>query len=246
MKEAKMNVSLLECTPNAERLIFAAFRQCYSAESMCDVYYPSITDELPDSIIEKFIQEKLAMGHESPIEHVSFTFAVEGVSRALTHQLVRHRIASYSHQSQRYVSAEGFEVIIPPAIKNNVKALPLYLKTMKTISTAYTELKEILSKQGNGSKANEDARFVLPNGVNTMIVFTMNCRSLFNFFRLRCCARAQWEIRSLAFKMLSLCKREAPIIFEKAGPPCEQTKTCPEHPKYSCGKYPTRVFEEIR
>jgi thymidylate synthase (FAD) len=169
--------------------------------------------------------------HTSTIEHASFTFAVEGISRVCSHQLVRHRIASFSQQSQRYVSLEDFNYVIPPKIKNNLKAEKIFLDHIRHLQRAYLDLKnlKILS---------EDARFLLPNACETKIVITMNARELLHFFELRLCNRAQWEIRKLAQRMLEKVKPLAPHIFKHAGPSCETEKICWEG-KLSCGKWKT-------
>ena len=172
------------------------------------------------------------MGHHSPLEHVSFTFAVEGVSRALTHQLVRHRIASYSQQSQRYVNLDKtFDYIMPPSIEKNEVTTTVFENAMKDIKRYYDYLVDSLeesyisngmNKREANKKAIEDARYVLPNACETKIVFTMNVRTLLHFFEKRCCSRAQWEIRNLANEMLRQCKEISPILFSSAGPTCKK------------------------
>ena len=189
-----MKVTLLACTQNPEELIEKATRTCY--DSKCN----------PDTRNE-FLRGVMKRGHESVIEHASATFYVSGVSRALTHQLVRHRIASYSQVSQRYVKFDNFKYVIPPEIEGNKRAKQKFIDTMKVIRVAYENLVYL------GIKA-EDARFVLPNACETEITITMNFRALRNFFKLRLDSHAQWEIRELAKKMLELVKKEAPIIFE--------------------------------
>jgi thymidylate synthase (FAD) len=241
MNRAHCNVQLLACTPNALTLIYAAFRQCY---------YPGYVAELWEELIEPdadkvkqaaFVTRILASGHESPIEHASFTFAIEGVSRALTHQLVRHRIASYSQQSQRYVDGSDFEYVLPPAIGRIPEAKARFESFMDQVGEAYRELKKILEDAGRKDKANEDARFVLPQAAASKIVVTMNCRSLLNFFQQRCCQRAQWEIRAMAERMLEICRAELPVIFNAGGAKCERLGYCPEGEKFTCGRYPTRA-----
>lgn len=238
MPAKKMQVKLLASTPNAITLIYAAFRQCYAPGYVGDDFEKWLRGEVPLEKQARFIENILASGHESPIEHVSFTFAVEGVSRALTHQLVRHRIASYSQQSQRYVDARDFDYILPPAIAKIEKAKALFESFMHQAAQTYAQLQTILEEAGQGKKANEDARFVLPNACESKVVFTMNCRSLLNFFELRCCERAQWEIRKMAWKMLKILRKELPVIFNLAGPKCERLGYCPEGEKFTCGKYP--------
>ncbi len=235
----KARVELLSHTPDALSLIYTAFRQCYFAGFAGDMW-----EEIQNGTITKekqanFIRTVMSSGHASPVEHVNFTFALDHVSRALTHQLVRHRIASFSQQSQRYVDAKNFEYITPPKIERNPEALEKYTKCMDTIAKAYEELQDLLladNKDKQGS--NEDARFVLPQAAASSIVVTMNVRSLINFFEHRCCVRAQWEIRDAANQMLKHCRNVLPEIFDYAGAKCEKTKTCPEG-KFSCGRYPT-------
>lgn len=227
-----MKVKLLRYTPDGEKLIASAAKLCYSS-----VGIEEIEENLNDKNIEKFLNMLMNFGHESPIEHISFTFAVEGVSRTLTHQLVRHRIASYSQQSQRYVKLDQFEYIIPPSIEEDEKAKKLFIEAMEKDQEYYNMLTEILFdkhynrllKEGLTDKeakkkaekvAIEDARYVFPNACETKIVVTMNARSLLNFFKLRCCERAQWEIRQMATEMLKLVKGVYPNIFRKAGPSC--------------------------
>jgi thymidylate synthase (FAD) len=220
-------------------LIYVAFRQCYSprwAGQMCD-------DEVDDEHKAAFIQEVLQSGHDSPLEHVKFTFAIEGVSRALTHQLVRYRVASYSQQSQRYVNLERFNYIIPPSIDKDEACRTEFLRVMEEVERGYQSLVGRFKERGIvGEKAHEDARFVLPQAAETKIVVTMNCRELLHFFSQRCCQRAQWEIRALANRMLELCREHLPAVFAKAGARCERLGYCPEG-RFSCGKYPTK--EEI-
>lgn len=241
-----VKVELLEYTRNPQRLIAASGKLCYSKSGIDD-----IIEDLSEDEISKFLSKLIELGHESTIEHVSFTFGVEGVSRTLTHQLVRHRIASYSQQSQRYVKLDQFEYIIPPHIDAIEEARELFIKAMEEDQKTYDELCGILYKehyekqieQGKSEKAAkqyaekasiEDARYVFPNACETKIIFTMNARTLFNFFRHRCCNRAQWEIRYLADEMLRLVKEVAPVLFKFAGPACIHGE-CPEG-KMSCGK----------
>ena len=219
---------MIAWTPNPEKTCALAARTCYSAEE---------TDDLRQLVDEKdqaaFLKRILASGHLSVLEHASFTFSIEGVSRALLAQVTRHRIASFSVQSQRYVSlADGFGYIIPPRIRDlGEDAVKEFEKQMDTMQIWYQQWQE---KLGKGEGSNEDARFVLPNACETHITMTMNARELLHFFSLRCCNRAQWEIRAMAREMLRLCKEKAPVIFEKAGPGC-LCGPCPEGGK-SCGQ----------
>ncbi|NLV89389.1 MAG: FAD-dependent thymidylate synthase [Tissierellia bacterium] len=239
-------VELIRYTPDGERLVAAAARLCYSPVGVSE-----IEDSLDEEKIESFLSLLVDLNHESPIEHVTFTFGVEGVSRSLTHQLVRHRIASYSQQSQRYVRLDQFQYIIPPAIEKNKIAKALFVKSMEESQHHYDEitnllfedlyekyLEEGLSEKEARLKAEkeaiEDARYIFPNACETKIVFTMNARSLLNFFRLRTCLRAQWEIREMAIAMLKEVKKVYPILFKNAGPKCI-TGPCPEG-RMTCGK----------
>lgn len=232
-------VELLAHTPDPLSVIYAAFRQCYHDGFVGDMWPKLMHGEVSREKQSAFVTSVLASGHMSPIEHVSFTFALSGVSRALTHQLVRHRIASYSQQSQRYVDGSDFEYVIPPAIADNPQARFCFEQVMTTIGNAYRELKGLLEADGRkGAAANEDARFVLPQAAASNIVVTMNCRALLNFFEHRCCRRAQWEIRSVAGQMLILCRETLPEVFASAGAKCLRLHFCPEK-TFSCGRYPT-------
>ncbi|MFH1612950.1 MAG: FAD-dependent thymidylate synthase [bacterium] len=239
--QSKLNVSLLEMTQNANSLIYVACRQCYSAKFAGDIFEDN-TKSIEEQ--KKFVEKIVASGHESPLEHVKFTFAIEGVSRALTHQLVRHRIASYSQQSQRYVKEEKFAYIIPPSIEEDEVLKNEFINIMEQIQKSYNKIiARFKEKNRIGEKANEEARFVLPQAVETKIVVTMNCRELINFFKQRCCLRAQWEIRNLANQMLKICQEQLSSIFSNAGAKCESLGYCPESKEFTCGKYPLK--EEI-
>lgn len=217
-----MKVTLLAHTPEPEKLVASAAKLCYSASDI-----ESLMDGLTTEKVENFIKKLTDIGHQSPLEHCTFTFGVEGVSRALSHQLVRHRIASYSQKSQRYVNEDWFEYIVPPTVAENQDALLAFEDAMLECRKAYSLLAEL------GIPA-EDARFVLPNATETKIIVTMNIRSLLHFFEERCCSRAQWEIRNMANKMLAICKDVAPNLFRNAGPSCVRGR-CKEG-KMSCGK----------
>lgn len=221
-KEAKMHVELIGYTKDAEQIVAAAIRQCYSPSGAKD-----LKKKIPPEKRAKLIRQVVSSDHTSTIEHVSFTFAIEGVSRVLTHELVRHRIASYSHQSQRYVSAENFQYIIPPTVKAKKEALKKFEQIITEDQKVYNQLLEI-------GIPKEDARFVIPNAIETKIVVTMNARSLFNFLKRRMCNRAQWEIRTLAYKMHALLMKVAPNIFQYAGSTCRTEKICWEG-KLNCG-----------
>ncbi|MFH1062832.1 MAG: FAD-dependent thymidylate synthase [Candidatus Omnitrophota bacterium] len=238
MGQVKLNVQLLESTENAISLIYAACRQCYSAQFAGDIFNQ---DNVSLQDKTEFVRKVVASGHDSPLEHVKFTFAVEGVSRALTHQLVRHRMASYSQQSQRYVQESNFQYIIPPTIESDAELKAEFVQAMRDIQLSYNALLARFKQIGKtGEQANQDARFVLPQAAETKIVLTMNCRELLHFFKHRCCIRAQWEIRALANQMLAMAQEKLPCIFENAGAKCEELKYCPEGEKFSCGKYPAK------
>mgnify|MGYP002514653711 CR=1 FL=1 len=233
-----MNVTLLAHTPNPERLVATAARLCYSADDV-----EIIMDGMCDNDAEKQIKLLQSIGHESPIEHVSFTFAIEGVSRSLLAQITRHRLASFSVRSQRYVSMSNSDYVTPDAIESDTLIDSLYDAFMKTSNDIYKQISDRLQLKyiENGmdpksatKKAIEDARYVLPNATTTAMIVTMNARELMHFFRLRCCNRAQWEIREVADEMLRLCQEVAPTLFDGAGAPCV-SGNCPEG-RMSCGK----------
>jgi thymidylate synthase (FAD) len=229
--EAKLKVILVHHTPNPEEVVAMAAKLCYSPLDI-----GSLKKRIKTKDQKGFVEKLMKMGHMSPIEHASFTFAIEGISRACSHQLVRHRIASYSQQSQRYISKEtGFDYIIPPTIKEDKELKKYFKEFMAQAQRAYNDILKKLNEKGiKGESANQDARFVLPNAVETKIIVTMNARELLHFFRMRCCHRSQWEIRHMAEEMLRICKKVAPTIFEKAGPACLYVP-CPEG-EYTCGK----------
>lgn len=253
--QVKPKVNLLAHTPDPEKVIAAAAKLCYSSSPSSE-----IMDNLTDESAAKFLDMLMSFGHASPIEHASFSFGIEGVSRALTHQLVRHRMASYSQKSQRYVNEDQFNYIIPPEIENDPIAKEKFIQAMEQTQKIYDELVDQLTEkhkqtfldEGLDEKAalskaeklaNEDARFVLPNACETMIVATMNGRELLHFFEVRTCNRAQWEIRDLAKEMLKLAYGKAPVLFKNAGPAC-LNGPCPEG-NMSCGKR-EQVREEFK
>lgn len=246
-----LKVKLLSHTPNPERLVASAARLCYSS---CSI--EEISESLTDEKVNTFVNMLAKMGHESPLEHISFTFGIEGVSRALLAQLTRHRIASYSVQSQRYVKENSFQYVIPPEIEDSEDAREKFISLMEKAEESYNIIAEILMDKHKSKyielgmdenqatkmaekKAIEDARFVLPNACETKIICTFNARSLLNLFSQRCCNRAQWEIRDLSKEMLRLVYRVAPSVFRNAGPSCIRG-ACREG-KMSCLK-----TEEVR
>lgn len=240
MPVKSLRVELLSRTPDALALIYAAFRQCYHAGFVADMWPRLLSGEIGREAQSDFVSKVLESGHDSPVEHVSFSFAIEGISRACSHQLVRHRLASYSQQSQRYVDESDMDFILPPAIAHIPEARARFEAFMAEVGVAYRDLKGILDAHGRKEKSKEDARFVLPQASETKVVVTMNCRALLHFFHLRCCRRAQWEIRAMAEAMLNICRQELPAIFATAGAKCESLGFCPESERFACGRYPTR------
>ncbi len=215
-------VRLLAHTPEPERTVALAARLCYSARGVAELGEHLGPDEARD-----LVRRLEAMGHLSAFEHAAFTFGVEGISRACSHQLVRHRLASYSQQSQRYVRMDRVQVVVPPSLEARPELRERFLKAVEDLWALYRDLADA------GVPA-EDARYVLPNACETKIVVSMNARELRHFFRLRLCRRAQWEIRALARAMLEAVVPVAPALFRRAGPGC-LTGPCPEG-EYSCGQ----------
>lgn len=253
-----MKVNLITYTPESEKIIAAAAKLCYSSSDI-----DNLINGLTEESSKKFVEKLSTMGHESPIEHVSFTFGIEGVSRSFLAQMTRHRIASFSVQSQRYVKNNDFKFITPPEIANNDQAKKIYIDFMQNSIDTYNEIADILqekhykyfiekgftekaAKSRAEKKAIEDARFVLPNASETKMVVTMNARTLLHFFNVRCCNRAQWEIRDVANEMLRLCYKVAPTIFNNAGPSCIKGE-CPEG-EMSCGeiKNVRKFYEDLK
>lgn len=218
----RMKVSLLTYTPDAQRVVAAAASNCYSSDGPI-----SIVDNIDDAKAEKLLSRVASMGHDSVFEHAVFTFGAENVSRSLMAQLTRHRVASFSVKSQRYVGESDFGYIAPPSVTESSEAMEVFNRAMNSAEEAY----RVLTQMGIPK---EDARFVLPNACCTHIVITMNARELNHFFRLRLCNRAQWEIRELAGEMLRLAHDVAPLLFRKAGPGCVYSG-CTEG-KLSCGR----------
>jgi thymidylate synthase (FAD) len=235
MKPVQARVTLVQHTADPEELIAAAARLCYAEQT------DAILQQDPDGA-GKFVAMLKKLGHLSPIEHASFTFLVEGVSRAMTHQLVRHRLASYSQRSQRYVQHAEFDYVVPPRLAGKtvqdagqaVDAVEYFRQTMEFIADRYRKLNDALG--ASGESGNEDARYVLPNACETKIFVTMNARELLHFFEERLCLRAQWEIRGVAEQMLAQAGKVAPSVFAGAGPKCIRAGRCPED-KMTCGQY---------
>ncbi len=223
-----MDVRLLYHTPDPERAVAVAARLCYAPIGAGD-----LMDEMSDEVARKVLCKIMGSGHYSALEHASYTYAVDGVSRAMTHQLVRHRLASYNQQSQRYVRFdESLDVIVPPAVMQHDGTSSVFDRAVRSSLEAYRELLE-------AGVEPEDARYVLPSAAETKIVVSMNLRELLHFFALRCCRRAQWEIRTLATRMLELAQPTAPYVLQDAGAPCRRG-SCPEA-SMTCGQ----PFEKV-
>jgi len=220
-----MKVRLIAHTPHPDIISAAAAKLTHSKAAPDEL----LRDADPDKM-RSLLKSVVDMGHTSVVEHAYFTFSIEGISRACSHQLVRHRIASFSQQSQRYVNLNEPQYVVPPKIKSNIRLRRAYDEAMTNVWGAYNALLKI-------GIPGEDARYILPNAAKTNIIMTINARSLMNFFELRCCLHAQWEIRELAWRMLEVAKRAAPAIFENAGPLCRTRGECPEKAK-ECPNYP--------
>jgi len=230
-----MKVRLLSYTKDPEQIVAAAIRQCYAA-----VGAKELKKKIDKVTRERLIKQVLSSGHTSTLEHASFTFGIEGISRVSEIQLIRHRVGcSYSIQSGRYVKRGEAKFVIPLAIQNDKKILLRYKKILKEVQGLYNEMTD------KGIKA-EDARYLQPQSIQTKIVVTMNARALLHFLELRCCQRAQWEIQQLANLMLAEVRKVAPIIFEKAGASCATTGICWEGEKMSCGLYKNIKGGEVR
>jgi len=227
-----MKVRLINYTKDPEKIVAQSARLCYSALGI-----EELRGKLSDESIIKLVKKIMKLGHYSVLEHATFTFAIEGISRVTSHQLVRHRLASFSQQSQRYVKIDkkGFPYIIPKSIEKNKKLAKIYIDAIKKLDGIYQQLLDYNIEA-------EDARYILPQAVTTKMIISANARELLHIFKLRCCNRAQWEIRELAMNMLKEVKSIAPTIFENAGPPCV-LGPCPEG-ELSCGKPWSKNKEE--
>lgn len=224
----KINVQILSHTENPEKTVAQAAKLCYSPSSI-----ENLKEKIEKDDVGKFIRKLLSMRHLSAFEHASFTFGIDGISRVTTHELVRHRIASYSQQSQRYIEEKNmFEYKIPPSVEKNDDLKKIYREFMEKSFETYNYFVA-------SGVAKEDARFVLPNAKEAKIIVSMNARELRHFFNLRMCTRAQWEIREMASKMCELVNEIAPNIFYSAGATCDELGYCPEG-DFSCGRKPVR------
>ena len=220
-----MKVTLITHTPEPEKVVAAAAKLCYSNK----VDIASLMNSLDDSeTIKEFIEKLMEMHHYSPLEHISFTFGIEGISRSFLAQITRHRLAAFSVRSQRYCSEDWSAPVVPVSIANDEAKAEEFRIAMESAWSSYRQLVEM-------GVPKEDARAVLPNACATRMIVTMNARELLHFFSLRCCTRAQLEIRQVSWKMLEECKKIAPTIFAHGGAACDQTGECPEGEK-SCGR----------
>lgn len=218
-----MRVLLVAHTPDPDRVCAQA-----ALVSKWPKGWSQFKEAWNDKTDLQHLTDAIEKGHVSVIEHACFTFSLEGISRSCSHQLVRHRIASYTQQSQRYVRIKEETFVIPESIQENPQARKLFQETLKAQFSTYQNLLDL-------GIPREDARFVIPNATKTNIIVTMNARELLHFFALRCCERTQWELRDVAWQMLTLVKKVAPLIFSKAGPSCVQLGYCPEG-DLTCGK----------
>jgi len=218
-----MIVKLLTHTPDPEKLICACARLCYS-----DCEASEIMKDLTPEKTNKFVGMLESMNHLSPFEHAYFSFSIDGISRSCSHQIVRHRVASYSQRSQRYVGEGDFDYVIPQPILENQQAAEKFDKAMESAKESYNALYDVLLEAGFTDKESfENSRAALPNACCTSLVMTMNVRELQHFFKVRCCNRAQAEIRKVADQMLDICKKISPTLFKNAGAPCT-TGSCGE------------------
>lgn len=229
-----MYVKLIRYTPDPERAVATAARLCYAGVSAVD-----LDKKLNDTTVANMVTRMVSSGHGSTLEHAVFTFAVDEVSRVLTHQLVRHRLASYDQQSQRYTDSAGGGFTMPPTIADNNMLIEFgdqRFTVAEACENAVRKADELYRALTAAGVPKEDARYLLPQGAHTRILVTMNARELLHFFALRCCTRAQWEIRELAERMLAEVKKVAPTLFAFAGPTCAQTHGhCPE--EHGCERW---------
>ena len=223
-----LKVKLLAYTPEPEKVIAIAARICYSNKADIE----TIADGFTEEEISKFIEQLISSGHHTPLEHSSFTFGIEGVSRAVLAEITRHRLASFCVRSQRYCSENETEFICPDIIAaSNEQVDEIF---WSSVANSLGDYKDLLREE----IPKEAARYVLPNATATRMIVTMNARELRHFFALRCCFRALAEMRNLACAMLSEVKKVAPTLFKNAGASCVQLGYCPEG-KRSCGLKPT-------
>ena len=205
---SQIKVKLVSYTKDGERVVAVASKMSRSRKGW-DYHWSEMSEEE----VETWIRDAILHGYWSVLEHSVYTFSIEGISRVASHQLVRHRIASYTQMSHRFAKPvdEYYRPVVPPSAERRAKGI-----VEEAYEEAYKRYYELLQ----AGVPEEDARYVLPNGVNTNIVVTMNARELYNFFALRLCSRAQWEIRKVAWLMLEEVKKVHPRLFKYAGPNC--------------------------
>lgn len=223
MPATTMSVQLLTMTPDAEALIYATYRQCYSNGEAAELFREARSDYMTSCgkrKIDEFIARNIASGHVSALESVKFSFAVSGFSRISSQQVTRHRHVSPAQQSQRYVNAEDFDFILPKSVEESGLGAD-YIIHMKKVSKFYARMVA-------AGVPKEDARFVLPNACETRFVLSMNARAMMEFLELRLCNRAQWEARALAKGIVAIGKDKLPVVFGSAGPKCKRLGRCPE------------------
>ena len=227
-------VKLISKPENILKTVYTACRTCYSAMSPVDMYENDADEEK----MLKLIRNVVASGHHSTIEHIQVSFAISNVSRACTHQLVRHRLMSFSQKSQRYVQEKGqFDYLIPPTIEKNPELKEKFISFMGEISNKYQEFV-------NSGIPAEDARAVLPNAAASSMVASLNLREMIHLAQLRLCTRAQYEIRMLVKGMCEELTKQEPWLKEYLVPKCEFFGFCDEHK--SCGRKITKaeLFEK--
>lgn len=228
MSNNKPEVKLISKPNNLLKTIYTACRTCYSADTPINIYDTADDEEK----MLKLISRVISSGHYSTIEHIQISFAISNVSRACTHQLVRHRHMSFSQKSQRYVKEKGqFDYIIPPTIEKNPELKEKFEQFMSDISNKYQEFVEA------GIPA-EDARFVLPNATASSIVASLNLREMIHLANLRLCSRAQYEIRTLVKMMCDELSKQEPWLKDYLVPKCVRLGFCDEDK--CCGRMPKR------
>lgn len=229
-----MNVTILQKPENPIKTLFTAARTCYTGKDIKEIF----ADNKSEGDMLKLVQDIIASGHHSVLEHISFTFGIDGISRATSHQLVRHRVASYSQQSQRYVANNNPQFITPPTIFRNPEALTLYNEIMLIEQKYYSMIKETL----NDPVGIEDARYVLGNGYATNVTMTLNLRELMHVCHERLCNRAQWEIRMLFGEIRTLLYKEYPWMVKviDLDAKCALSGYCPESKERTCGRKPIK------
>ncbi len=227
----KVEVKLISKPSDMLKTVYTACRTCYSSKSAVEIYDNTNNDV--DKMLN-LIKKVISSGHYSTIEHIQVSYAISGISRACSHQLVRHRHMSFSQKSQRYVEEKGqFKYIVPKSISKNIDLYKKFNDFMENTSEFYKEMVE------NGIKP-EDARSILPNAASTSMVASLNLRELIHLCNLRLCTRAQDEIRELVKKMADCLIESEGWLKEYLVPKCERLGFCDEHK--SCGRKPNKIL----